>query len=103
MGFFELSAPVHMLDKARRELDRLERVLDIDNVLNFFVTAYHIKDYVESSGRIPKPALEKLFEDPDMRFCQALCNKGKHLVLTRSADPSTRIPAASSGPDTLVK
>ena len=42
MSFFELRTPRDLLEKAHREHDRLTCAFNIDNVFNFFVTAFHI-------------------------------------------------------------
>ncbi len=71
-----------MLEKARREHLRLSTQLNIDNLFNFFVTAYHIQDYIKTSKAMTDVAdLNSLLETPDMRACRAICNQGKHLEL----------------------
>ncbi len=47
-----------MFEKAEREHQRLQNEFTIDNVFNFFVTAHHIKDYVEKTMAIPQQVLE---------------------------------------------
>ena len=79
-----------MLGKTRREYQRLTESLNIDNVFNFFVTAYNIHDYIEVNNTIDQVTLNTFFEDQDMQDCRDLCNKGKHLVLT-SCNPATHI------------
>ena len=88
--YFELRTPRDMLEKTRREYQRLTESLNIDNVFNFFVTAYHIRDYIDVNNTIDKATLDKFFEDQDMQDCRDLCNKGKHLVLS-SCNPVTHI------------
>ena len=98
MSFFELSTPMHMLDKTRREHHRLQDEVNIDNVFNFMVTANHIRDYVKKSGAVPEPILNAFFQEQDMLDCQDLCNKGKHMTLERNRpDPSTRIMSSQIG------
>ena len=80
-----------MLEKARREHQRLTECFTIDNVFNFFVTAYHIRDYIKVKNAIPKMTLETFLEDQDMQDCRDLCDKGKHLVLTQRVNPTTHI------------
>ncbi|WP_321916702.1 hypothetical protein [Paraburkholderia sp. J11-2] len=88
MSFFELNTAGAMLAKARRELSRLEGEASIDHVYNLFTTAYHVIDYL-------KPVLSEvdhksLLADPVIRHCADVCNKAKHMVLTRGRpDPST--------------
>jgi hypothetical protein len=51
--FLELRTRRDMLMKAKREHSRLKTIFDIDNVFNFFVTANHIRDYIEKNGAAP--------------------------------------------------
>lgn len=89
MGFFELRTPADMLKKAERELARFQSDFSIDSLFNFFVTAYHVQDYIRATAAVPQAALESLLADPDLRACRDLCDKGKHLRLTRRSDPDT--------------
>ena len=91
MTFFELRTPRDMLEKAKREYNRLRQQFNIDNVFNFFVTAYHIHDYVLKTNAVPQVDLEQFAKDQDIRDCRDLCDKGKHLRLDKRADPSTII------------
>jgi len=80
MSFFELTAAGTVLAKAKRELARLESEKSIDHVYNFFVTAYHVTDYL-------KPVLsdvdyKALRADPKIRLCADVCNQAKHMTLT---------------------
>jgi hypothetical protein len=54
---------------------------NIDNVFNFFVTAYHIQDYICKTGVVPQPALDAFLGDQDILDARDLCDKGKHLRL----------------------
>lgn len=89
MAFLELQTPQDMLDKARREHERLSSNPNIDNVFNFFVTAYHIRDYIEKNDVIAKTEVDKFCALPDMRDCRDMCDKAKHLRLTQRPDPVT--------------
>ena len=89
MGFFELRTPRDMLEKAHREHKRLLEDFDIDNLFNFFVTAYHVKDYVKTTNSVPRPTLDAFLQDQDLKYCRDLCDKGKHLTLTMRHDPTT--------------
>ena len=89
MTFLELRTPRDMLMKAKREHSRLKTSFDIDNVFNFFVTANHIRDYIEKNGAAPHSKMEEFFEDQDIRDCRDLCDKAKHLRLTKRPDPLT--------------
>ena len=89
--YFELSTPRDMLEKTRREHQRLTECFNIDNVFNFFVTAYHIRDYIQVKNAIPQVTLETFLKDQDMQDCHDVCNKGKHLVLTSRVNPITHV------------
>lgn len=82
-GFFALDDARSMFDKAEREYKRLQAEQSIDNIFNFFVTAYHIGDYLRSDNKIAPDAIKALLVDPDMERCAHVCNKSKHAVLTR--------------------
>ena len=93
MTFFELGTPRDMLEKARREHERLNKNFNIDNVFNFFVTAYHIRDYLLKTNSVKQTDVEAFLKDQDLKDCRDLCDKGKHLVLTndKRVDPTTQI------------
>jgi hypothetical protein len=81
MGFFHLNTPRSMLEKAKRELTRLESETEaehsLDHVFNFFVTAYHIAD------TLPEPPKAAILGEPLILRCADACNKAKHMQLTR--------------------
>jgi hypothetical protein len=93
MGFFELGTAENMLAKAKRELTRLEAEASIDHAYNFFVTAYHIIDYLD--GRLSKPVVDSILNDPLIQICGDACNKAKHMRLTRNR-PDVATPIYSS-------
>ena len=80
-----------MFQKAEREFHRLQHEFTIDHVFNFFVTAYHIKDYVENAAPASSNVLQIFLNDTDLKDCRDLCDKGKHLRLTKRNDPTTVI------------
>lgn len=80
-----LGSSTDMLSKARRELARLRDDVSIDTVFNFFVTAYHVQDYLRSD--VPKGDVDALLTDPDLVVCRSICNQGKHLKVDRRASP----------------
>ncbi len=56
---------------------------NIDTVFNFYVTAYHVKNYVEVQFPALEAALVEEFKtDRAFQMCGYICNKGKHLKLT---------------------
>lgn len=86
MAFFELRTPRDMLEKAKREYAKLQQQWDIDNVFNFFVTAWHIKDYIEGTEAVENTVLADFLADQDIKDCNYLCNKGKHLKLRNATN-----------------
>lgn len=80
-----LGSSTDMLSKARRELARLREDVNIDTVFNFFVTAYHVQDYLRADA--PKGDVDALLTDPDLVVCRSICNQGKHLKVDRKASP----------------
>lgn len=93
MNYFELKTPRDMLDKAKREHERLNTEFNIDNVFNYFVTTYHIQDYLRTTNPVIQAELEAFLKDQDLKDCRDLCDKGKHLKLTKKGrtDPMTRV------------
>jgi len=91
-----------MLEKARRELTRLVANFDIDNVFNFFVTAWHIQDSILKTNAVPQSKVEAFVKDTDIQYARDLCDKGKHLNLTKRPDPSTDMYFGNATPGTAV-
>ena len=90
-----------MLDKAGREHARLVVDLDIDNVFNFFVTAYHVCDYVRVCHPQLQSAVNTLVSDRDIADCRALCANAKHLRVTKLLQPSSRVVRHGASADEL--
>src|SRR6187549_2036786 len=86
-----------MLDKAGREHARLVHHIDIDNVFNFFVTAYHVCDYVRVCHPELQSAVNVLVADRDIADCRALCANAKHLRVTKLTQPSSRVVSNVAG------
>ena len=82
-------------DRLRRSRQRLLRgvpTADLDEVfdllLSFFITAYHLRDWLLRSGKVPQGALDALFRsNDDLWLCADLANIAKHYDLT---DPPRR-------------
>jgi hypothetical protein len=79
-NFFEISSPRDMLGKAKRELEKMNSDLTTDTVFNFFVTAYHVMDYVKAQEKASKIEIDKMYADSDFEMCNFICNKGKHIT-----------------------
>ena len=100
--FFQFVGPRDILNKAHRDLARLHSDPNIDTVFDFFVTAYHVMDYVKALGTVPATSLDSLYAEEDFQMCQYICNKGKHLALRRGDSYEThRRPGAALGDFTL--
>ena len=82
-----LGSSTDMLSKARRDLARLRDDVNIDTVFNFFVTAYHVQDYLRAEAPNRGGEVDALLTDPDLVVCRSICNQGKHLRVDRKANP----------------
>ena len=85
--FFEISSPKDMLHKATREFRRMQENLNTDNIFNFFVTAWHVQDYVLvqmgwTTGKPLPKIIKDLRTEADIQRCRFICDKGKHLKVT---------------------
>jgi hypothetical protein len=89
MNFFTLKTPRDMLEKAHRELGRLLNDFNIDNLFNFFVTVYHIQDYIKNTNAVPARTLQTFLRVSDVQAARDMCEKGKHLHLTKRKYPAT--------------
>lgn len=96
--FFEIVSPRDLLEKAKRDYEKIKIDTSTDTIFNFFVTAYHIVDYVRALGTVAQTEIDKLYLDTDFRMCQFLCNKGKHIQL-RGNEPyeAKHVPAIQGG------
>ena len=80
-----------------KRLDKIETIayLDgkaaaLDYIDAFFLTCYHLKDWVEKSGH-PKGNQVKSFIDThaEMKLCRELCHASKHFERDTSSNVST--------------
>jgi hypothetical protein len=95
--FFELRTPRDLLAKAKRDHAKMEAETSTDTIFNFFVTTYHVVDYVKALGTVPLSAIDQLYDDPDFKMCQFLCNKGKHIKLRQGSPFEAKYEAAVAG------
>jgi len=96
-AFFELRTPRDILEKATRDYAKMEAETSTDTIFNFFVTTYHVVDYVKALDTVPLSAIEQLYNDPDFKMCQFLCNKGKHIKLRQESLFEAKYEAAIAG------
>jgi hypothetical protein len=80
-----LDSPADILQKACHDFDVLRESVTAYSVFNFFVTCYHIRDYIHSSSAAPKAAVAALFADADFQLVRFLCNREKHMELRPSS------------------
>jgi len=92
-----LATPTDILAKARREFGHLRGSITVDSVFNFFVTTYHVRDYLLAHTPTARAAVETLYSDADFLACQAICNQGKHLRVDRNARPVAETLSGRSG------
>ena len=90
-----LGSSTDMISKARRELARLRDDVNIDTVFNYFVTAYHVQDYLRAEA--PKDDVDALLTDADFTICRSICSQGKHLKVDRKAKPVKAKVSGRSG------
>lgn len=77
-----ISSAGDMLAKARYDLQTMQDDLNAYTVFNYFVTCYHISDYVKGLDSVsPLTAFRR---DPDFQTANFICNRGKHFKLDRS-------------------
>lgn len=96
-AFFEISSPRDLLEKAKRDYAKMKADTSTDTIFNFFVTTYHVVDYVKALDTVPQSAIDGLYDDPDFKMCQFLCNKGKHIKLRQGLPYEAKHEAAVAG------
>src|SRR5215510_9493363 len=73
--FFEFQSPRAMLEKARRELAKLQADRSTDNFFNLVITINHIRDYAQDRGL----KSHQLPSGKDLQLIRELANMAKHL------------------------
>ncbi len=96
-SFFEIRTPRDLLEKAKRDYSKMEAETSTDTVFNFFVTTYHVVDYVKALGTLPETTIEQFYDDSDFKMCQFLCNKGKHIKLRQLQSYEAKYQPAVTG------
>ena len=95
-GFFEITSPRDLLHKAKRDYEKMKADTSTDTIFNFFVTTYHVVDYVKALGTVSDSAIGQLYADADFKLCQFLCNKGKHIKLWNGEPYETKHQAGGN-------
>ena len=76
-GFGSLKTPADLLEKLRYDFGRLRRTpTDVYAAFDFFVTAYHMLDWLHPNDDIARKAEEA--DSPLLQVCSHLANGAKH-------------------------
>jgi hypothetical protein len=110
---YGFSRPKDLLDKLRRERDRLDAAVkrqdDIeiaDYLFNMVVTAFHIKDWLiqnqQGQNYTKSDVEEYITQTKALSTCRDLCNTGKHFIIDRYF-PQTQDVYSSLGASMVIK
>ena len=95
-GFFELRTPRDLLEKARRDLERLRREpLNEESAFDFFVTVRHVPDWMEAQRMGTATAIFDQFVE--LRICRHLADGAKHFVATHNMHKQVQSTATTPG------
>lgn len=80
--FFKMTSK-ELFEKIEKDFDVLVTDISADNIFNYFVSAYHLKDYIKEEFSIKEPDIRS-FEGMDelLNLSGFIANKGKHFSLT---------------------
>jgi len=89
--FFTLTSK-ELYEKAQLEYKTLIEDISPYNIFNFFVTAYHLKDYIKSEFDLNETDDIRDFGDMNelLNIAGFIANKGKHFELNNSHNMETR-------------
>lgn len=94
---------LHQVRRWHRRLGDLQAIVEreggdaaLDYVNAFFLTCFHLKDWVKQSGH-PKAATVEEFigSHPEMELCRKLCHASKHFELDSGSAIATSVPGKS--------
>ncbi len=101
IGLFELKTPQDLLNKLRREYERLQlSPLDQDVAFNFFVTAEHMSDWIypgASGSSNAKHRNELKEKNTLLLICSHLANGSKHFEVNNKRHNSVSDTSISKG------
>src|SRR5450830_1279171 len=89
------NSPISIFSKMEREYERYlaEPFAEhSDHVVNFFISANHVYDYIKRYTPQHQADAEQLRENIAMQVCRDIADKAKHAVLTKRTDPNTDLP-----------
>lgn len=101
--FFTLTSK-ELYEKAQLEYKTLIEDISPYNIFNFFVTAYHLKDYIKSEFRLNESRDIRAFGDMEelLNLAGFVANKGKHFELNNSHNMETRFYSGKADCTMLV-
>ena len=79
-----LKSPRDMLEKLKREYERLKQEVSSDGFFNFVVTGYHITDWIKNDPSVPASAkqdLGSMYKNTHIAACRDIANASKHFTL----------------------
>ncbi|MCZ7625755.1 MAG: hypothetical protein M5R38_07855 [Candidatus Methylomirabilis sp.] len=83
---FQLTSPVDLFEKLRREAARLDQGVSADNVFNFAVTAWHLYEWLKKKPGTWAPEqeadLDTIRKSEYLQICRDIANASKHYSLT---------------------
>jgi hypothetical protein len=86
-GAFQLSRPIDLYDKLERELLKIHAdPLDTDAAFNFFITAWHLLDWVLPGDDNKERRDQLRASTPILSVVSSLANGAKHLVVRAHVD-----------------
>jgi hypothetical protein len=94
---------LHQVRRWHRRIADLELIVEreggdaaLDYVNAFFLTCFHLKDWVKQSGHPKAPKVEEFIAShPEMELCRKLCNASKHFELDSGSAIATSVPGKS--------
>jgi hypothetical protein len=100
---YGFQTPRDLLEKLKRDGDRLWSDVTPDNLFNYVVTAWSLIDWIKNGPAVGDPVLESarkmLLDDPYLQVCRDLTNHSKHFTLRYS--PSVTGVASVGGYGTV--
>ena len=95
-AFGSLKTAVDLLEKVRHDFDRLETAPDdIYSAFDFFVTAYHMLDWLHPNDRAGRETEEA--SEPLLQICSHLANGAKHFEATAKKHITVASVEATAG------
>jgi len=98
---YHFQTPRDLFEKLKRDGAKLDLEVTGDNVFNFVITAYHLRDWIEAGPAQGSQAIEAdlraLWREAAIKICRDLANASKHFTITRyspTVNQATVIPVS---------